>query len=452
MELQRLAAVTAARVLGSGATDVADLAYDAQRVTSDALFFCVPGSRVDGHELATEAVARGAAALVVQRELDVDVPQLLVEDVRDAMPRAAVEFFGAPTRELDVAAVTGTAGKTTTTYLLHAILEAAGRRPGLLTNLERRVGDARLPAELNTPEAIDLQRLFRDMLAAGNTTVAMEATSIAQVKRRLDGTRFAVLAFTNLSQDHLDFHGTMEEYFAAKRRLFDQAEQAVVSVADEWGRRLARELPDATVVDPDGPLEADLRLRGAFNRANALLAAASARALGVDEDAIVRGLESVRGVPGRFEEVDEGQPFTVLVDYAHKPGSLESVLTAARGIAAGRVICVFGCGGDRDRGKRPVMGRIASALADRAILTSDNPRSEDPRAIIDEVLAGAPELEVEPDRRAAIELALEGAREGDVVVIAGKGHEQGQEIAGRVHPFDDRSVAREVLRRMGAPA
>jgi UDP-N-acetylmuramoyl-L-alanyl-D-glutamate--2,6-diaminopimelate ligase len=450
MNLDRLAAAMSAP--GGDGTEIVDLAYQAQNVRPGTLFFCVPGSRVDGHELAPEAVSRGAVALVVQRELEVDVPQLLVEDVRASMPQAAVEFFGDPTRELDVAAVTGTAGKTTTTYLLHSILEAAGRRPGLLTNLERRVGNAQLPAELNTPEAIDLQSLFRDMLTAGNRTAAIEATSIAQVKRRLDGTRFAVLAFTNLSQDHLDFHGTMEEYFAAKRRLFDQAERAVVSVADEWGRRLARELPDAIVVDPDAPLDADLRLRGAFNRTNALLAAASARALGVDEDAIVRGLESVRGVPGRFEEVDEGQPFTVLVDYAHKPGSLESVLTAARGIAAGRVICVFGCGGDRDRGKRPVMGRIASALADRAILTSDNPRSEDPRAIIDEVLAGAPELEVEPDRRAAIELALESAREGDVVVIAGKGHEQGQEVAGRVHPFDDRSVAREVLRRMGAPA
>jgi UDP-N-acetylmuramoyl-L-alanyl-D-glutamate--2,6-diaminopimelate ligase len=450
MNLDRLAAAMSAP--GGDGTEIADLAYQAQNVRPGTLFFCVPGSRVDGHELVPEAIGRGAVALVVQRELEVDVPQLLVEDVRAAMPQAAVEFFGDPTRELDVAAVTGTAGKTTTTYLLHAILEAAGRRPGLLTNLERRVGDAQLPAELNTPEAIDLQRLFRDMLTTGNTTAAMEATSIAQVKRRLDGTRFAVLAFTNLSQDHLDFHGTMEEYFAAKRRLFDQAERAVVSVTDEWGRRLARELPDAIVVDPDAPLEADLRLRGDFNRTNALLAAAAARALAVDEDAIVRGLESVRGVPGRFEEVDEGQPFTVLVDYAHKPGSLESVLTATRGIAAGRVICVFGCGGDRDRGKRPVMGRIAATLADRAILTSDNPRSEDPRAIIEEVLAGAPELEVEPDRRAAIELALEGAREGDVVVIAGKGHEQGQEIAGRVHPFDDRNVAREVLRRLGAPA
>ncbi len=451
MKLERLAAAISARDPGEP-VEIADLAYDTRRVGPGTLFFCVPGSRADGHDLAAQAVEHGAVALVVERELPVAVPQLQVADARHAMPLAAVEFFGAPTRELDVAAVTGTAGKTTTTYLLHAILEAAGRRPGLLTNLERRVGGERLPADLNTPEAIDLQRLFRAMLDAGNTTVAMEATSIAQVKGRLDGTRFAVLAFTNLSQDHLDFHGTMEEYYAAKRRLFDQADDAVVSVGDDYGRRLAAELPHAILVDPSAPLDAELRLRGAFNRANAHVAAAVARALGIDDDAIVRGLESVDGVPGRFEEVDEGQPFTVLVDYAHKPGSLENVLRAARELAPGRLICVFGCGGDRDRGKRPLMGKIAIELADRAILTSDNPRSEDPRAIIDEVLAGAPELEVEPDRRAAIESALAGAGEGDVVVIAGKGHEQGQEIAGVVHPFDDRVVARDVLRRLGAPA
>jgi UDP-N-acetylmuramoyl-L-alanyl-D-glutamate--2,6-diaminopimelate ligase len=451
MNLERLAAAISTRVPGEP-VEIADLAYDTRRVGAGTLFFCVPGSRVDGHDLAAAAVERGAVALVAERELPLAAPQLLVDDVRRAMPLAAVEFFGDPTQELDVVAVTGTAGKTTTTYLLHAILDAAGRRPGLLTNLERRVGDDRLPADLNTPEAIDLQRLFRAMLDAGNATVAMEATSIAQVKGRLEGTRFAVLAFTNLSQDHLDFHGTMEEYYGAKRRLFDQADRAVVSVGDEYGRRLAAELPDAILVDPSAPLDVELRLRGAFNRANAQLAAAAARALGIDEDAIVRGLESVGGVPGRFEEVDEGQPFTVLVDYAHKPGSLESVLGAARELASGRLICVFGCGGDRDRGKRPLMGQIAAELSDRAILTSDNPRSEEPQAIIDEVLAGAPELEVEPDRRAAIESALAGAGEGDVVVIAGKGHEQGQEVAGEIHPFDDREVAREVLRRLGAPA
>jgi UDP-N-acetylmuramoyl-L-alanyl-D-glutamate--2,6-diaminopimelate ligase len=262
--------------------------------------------------------------------------------------------------------------------------------------------------------------------------------------------RFRVLVFTNLAHEHLDFHGTMEDYFAAKRRLFEQADVAVVNAGNEWGRRLASQLPDAVTFDASTALDAHLSLPGSFNMENALGAAAAARALGVDEDAIRRGLEAVRGVPGRFEEIDEGQDFRVIVDYAHKPASLENVLRAARELARGRVICAFGCGGDRDREKRPLMGRIAYELADLAIVTSDNPRSEEPLAIIEEVLRGAPELEIEPDRRAAIVKAIEAAREGDVVLIAGKGHEQGQEIAGVKHPFDDREVAREALRAVRA--
>jgi UDP-N-acetylmuramoyl-L-alanyl-D-glutamate--2,6-diaminopimelate ligase len=259
-----------------------------------------------------------------------------------------------------------------------------------------------------------------------------------------------VLVFTNLTQDHLDFHGTMEDYFAAKKRLFAQAERAVVNVGDEWGQRLARELPDATTFDAAADrLDADLKLPGSFNRENAVAAAAAARALGVADDAIHRGLEAVDVVPGRFELVDEGQPFTVVVDYAHTPDALETVLEAARELARRRVICVFGAGGDRDREKRPLMGRIVSELADDALVTSDNPRDEDPAAIAAAVVDGLA-LEVELDRRRAIERALESAEEGDVVVIAGKGHEQGQEIAGRKLPFDDREVAREGLRRLRA--
>jgi UDP-N-acetylmuramoyl-L-alanyl-D-glutamate--2,6-diaminopimelate ligase len=287
------------------------------------------------------------------------------------------------------------------------------------------------------------------MVAAGNTACAMEATSHASVQGRLDGVHFAVLVFTNLAHEHLDFHGTMEDYYAAKRRLFAQAEHAVVNVGDPWGRRLAAELGDAITFDAERDrLDADLKLRGRFNVENALGAAAAARALGSDEDAIRAGIEAVEGVPGRLELVDEGQPFAVIVDYAHKPASLERVLEEARGLAHGRVICVFGCGGDRDREKRPVMGHIAATLADVAIVTSDNPRSEDPQAIIDEILSGAAGLEVEPDRRAAIARAVELGREGDVVLIAGKGHEQGQEIAGVTQPFDDREVARELLRAL----
>jgi UDP-N-acetylmuramoyl-L-alanyl-D-glutamate--2,6-diaminopimelate ligase len=450
MDLERvIAALAPTAVVRHAPVDVRDLAYDSRTVASGALFFCVRGTHVDGHELAAEAVSRGAVALVVERELDVPVQQILVADSRRAMAAAAVAFFGDPSRELDVAAVTGTAGKTTTTYLLHEILRAAGRRPGLLTNMERRVGDETRAAALNTPEAIDLQRLFREMVDAGSTACAMEATSHASVQGRLDGVRFAVLVFTNLAHEHLDFHGSMDAYFQAKQRLFAQTERAVVNVGDEWGRRLAAELPDAVTFDAARDrLDAELRLRGRFNLENALGAAAAARTLGIGEDAIREGIEAVHGVPGRLEFLYEGQPFAVVVDYAHKPGSLERVLVELRHLARGRVLCVFGCGGDRDREKRPIMGRIAAKLADVAIVTSDNPRSEEPLAIIEEVLTGARGLEVEPDRRAAIARAIESAREGDVVLIAGKGNEQGQEIAGTVHPFDDRDVARELLRAL----
>jgi UDP-N-acetylmuramoyl-L-alanyl-D-glutamate--2,6-diaminopimelate ligase len=367
------------------------------------------------------------------------------------MPRAAVAFFGDPSREFDVVAVTGTSGKTTTVFLVHAILAAAGRRPAMLSSIERRVGDQVLEPSLNTPEAIDLQRLFRRMIDAGDDSCVMEATSIASSKGRLDGTRFAVLVFTNLSQDHLDFHGTMDDYFDAKRRLFAQADRAVVNIGDDYGRRLADELPGAVTFSADDPLPADLQLRGRFNRENALGAAAAARLLGADEDAIRRGLESVAGVPGRFEIVDEGQDFTVVVDYSHKPGALETVLREARALANGRVICVLGAGGDRDREKRPLMGRVSARHADEVIVTSDNPRSEDPAAIAAEIANGLA-VTIELDRRAAIARALELARPGDVVLIAGKGHERGQEFADRTIPFDDREVARELLHRLRAPA
>jgi UDP-N-acetylmuramoyl-L-alanyl-D-glutamate--2,6-diaminopimelate ligase len=454
MELARLIeAVAPAGVLHEAPVEIAELAYDTRGAVRGALFFCVRGASVDGHELAGEAVARGASALVVERPVDIAVPQLVVESVRKAMAPAAVRFFGDPSSAFDVVGVTGTAGKTTTTYLLYAILRAAGRKPALLTNIERRVGDDARPTGLNTPEAIDLQRLFRDMVEAGNRSCAMEATSHASAMGRLDGTRFAVLVFTNLAHDHLDFHGTMDEYFAAKARLFAQADRAVVNVADAYGRRLAEAIPAVIAFDPTRDrLDAQLRLRGRFNVENALAAAAAARALGIDADAIRTGIEAVEGVAGRFEEVDEGQPFRVFVDYAHKPASLENVLRTARELTSGRLICVFGCGGDRDRDKRPLMGRIAQELADVAIVTSDNPRSEAPLAIIDEILRGAPDLEVEPDRRAAISQAVSIARDGDVVVIAGKGHERGQEIAGVKHPFDDREVAREALHKVSARA
>src|SRR5437764_6069666 len=369
MDLERLvSALEPLEVLGRHSVEVRDLAYDAGAVTPDALFFAFPGTRADGHDFAPEAVERGAVALVVERALDVPVPQLVVRDARAAMAPAADVFFGEPTRELEVAGVTGTSGKTTTSLLLFAILAAAGRRPGLLGTIEARVGGERRGVVRTTPEAIDLQRVFREMLDVGDRSCAMEASSHASVLHRLDHVRFAALVFTNLSQDHLDFHGDMESYFDAKRRLFfaEPRPLAVVNVGDEYGRRLARELPEAITFSAEDSSALDgvgLRLQGRFNVANALGALNAARALGIGDDAIRHGLESVRGVPGRFESVDVGQPFEVIVDYSHTPDSLENALRAARDLvrgrgAPGRVVCVFGCGGDRDREKRPHMGRI----------------------------------------------------------------------------------------------
>jgi UDP-N-acetylmuramoyl-L-alanyl-D-glutamate--2,6-diaminopimelate ligase len=453
MQLERLiAALAPTDVVGDSALEIRELAYDAREVPRDSLFFCVLGAKADGHDFAADALERGAAALVVERRLEFDATQLVVPSVRAAMPLAAVEFFDDPTARLPVAAITGTNGKTTTAYLLRSILAVAGHRPALLTNVERRVGTEVREVGLNTPESIDLQRLFREMLEQGNRTCVMEATSMASAKGRLEGTRFAVLVFTNLTQDHLDFHGTMEEYFESKRRLFAQADRAVVNVGDEYGERLAAQLPAVIGFRPNDSLgDVELKLPGRFNLENALAAAAAARSLGIGAAAIKQGIEAVDRVPGRFEQVDEGQPFTVLVDYAHTPGALETALEAARDLGpGGRLICVFGAGGDRDRAKRPLMGQVVAELADVSLVTSDNPRSEDPASIAADVVDGL-DLEVELDRRRAIERALESARPGDVVVIAGKGHEQGQEIAGQKLPFDDREVAREALRRLGAP-
>jgi UDP-N-acetylmuramoyl-L-alanyl-D-glutamate--2,6-diaminopimelate ligase len=465
MDLERvIVALAPTDVVRRAPVEVVELAYDARAATPGSLFFCYAGSVADGHDFAAVAVENGAAALVCERPIDVPVPQLVVGDARAAMAVVADEFFSHPTRELTVAGVTGTNGKTTTAYLLHSILAAAGRSPALLGNIERVIGGVSRPAALNTPEAIDLQRLFREMLDAGNRSCAMEASSHASALHRLDRVRFAVLVFTNLTQDHLDFHGTMDAYFDAKLRLFlDTRPPAVVNVDDPYGRRLADELrggelltfglaPEADV-QPDALAGVDLKLGARFNVLNALGALAAGCLLGIDDATISRGIEALEGVPGRFEAIDEGQPFRVIVDFAHTPDSLECVLQEARELAQDRVICVFGCGGDRDRGKRPKMGRAASENADIVIVTSDNPRTEDPLAIIDDAMAGTGDnAEAEPDRAAAIERALKFAHEGDVVVIAGLAPEQGRQIGGRRYPWDDREVARDALRRLGAAA
>jgi UDP-N-acetylmuramoyl-L-alanyl-D-glutamate--2,6-diaminopimelate ligase len=475
-------------LMGPGAPEVeiSGLAYSSQSVTPGALFFCVPGFRSDGHDFAPDAVQRGAAALVTERRLDLGVPEVVVDDVRAAMGPAAARFYGDPTAELDVVGITGTNGKTTTAFLVRHLLEAAGRQAGLLGTVKRVVGGVEEEVERTTPEAIDLQETFRRMRDGGDSAAAMEVSSHALELGRVAGIRFACRVFTNLTQDHLDFHETMDAYFAAKRRLFDAPGPAVVNVDDEYGRRLAGEVDAVTfgiereadyrardiefdlmgsqflLESPDGELRIESPLPGLFNVQNVLGAVAAVRSLGVEQIS----LEGFGRVPGRFEAVDEGQDFGVLVDYAHTPDSLENVLRAARVVIArgapqgsprqqGRLHVIFGAGGDRDRGKRPLMGDAARRLADRVLVTSDNPRSERPEAIIDEVMEGAgPDAERELDRRRAITRAIEEAEPGDVVVIAGKGHEQGQEFEnGRKEPFDDVTVAREALRaRRGARA
>jgi UDP-N-acetylmuramoyl-L-alanyl-D-glutamate--2,6-diaminopimelate ligase len=449
--------------------EISALAYRSNSVTPGALFFCVPGFTSDGHDFAPDAVERGAAALVTQRRLDLGVPEVVVDDVRAAMGPAAARFYGDPTAQLEVVGITGTNGKTTTAFLVRHLLEAAGRQAGLLGTVKRVVGGVEEDVERTTPEAIDLQATFRRMLDAGDRAVAMEVSSHALELGRVAGIRFAVRVFTNLTQDHLDFHATMDAYFAAKRRLFDEpGPTSVVNVDDAYGRRIAAEVHavtfgiehDAdyrareidfdftgsrfTLDTPDGAIEVDSPLPGLFNVLNVVGAIAAVRSLGV-HDVSLDGFERV---PGRFEPVDEGQDFGVLVDYAHTPDSLENVLRTARELTRGRLHVVFGAGGDRDPTKRPLMGRAARELADRVLVTSDNPRNEEPESIIDQVMEGAgPDAERDADRRRAIGRAIADAEPGDVVVIAGKGHEQGQEFErGRKEPFDDKTVAREALR------
>lgn len=462
-------------------TDISLIVYRADQAVRGSVFACLRGVRADGHDFAPQAVANGASALLVERPLDLDVPQIQVPDGRLAMALAAVALEGDPSQQMAVVGVTGTNGKTTSAFLLHAVLEAAGYQTGLMGTIEARVGGVVEVVKHTTPESVDLQRLLARMRDAGDTACAMEVSSHALAQRRVAGLRFAAALFTNLTRDHLDYHADVEEYYVAKRALFIRPDgegpnpPGAANLDDEFGRRLAaesgaigfavdhpadvrpaeiRQSRDgfwARLATPRGSFELQSPLRGMFNISNVTGVVAVGELLGLDHDAVARGIAAVAGVPGRFEPVDAGQPFEVLVDYAHTPDSLENVLREARKLVPGgrRLVVVFGCGGDRDRGKRPQMGAIATALADIAIVTSDNPRTEDPDAIIHEIVVGAAsgpaKLIVEADRRRAIVLATELAEAGDVVVIAGKGHERGQERDGVISPFDDRNVAREVL-------
>ncbi len=484
MQLTALALAAGGTVAASdpGPVDVEGVSFDSRSVRAGDLFLCVPGARYDGHDHAAAAVAAGAVALAVERRLDLDVAQIVVPSVRAAMGPLAGELYGHPSRSLRLVGITGTNGKTTTTFMTESILSAAGYVTGLTGTVETRIAGEAEAVEHTTPEAPDVQRLLRRMVDAGVEAAAIEVSSHALDQGRVDGTWFSCVAFTNLTQDHLDYHGTMSAYYRAKASLFDpgRTAAAAVNVDDDHGREIAERVSggpvdlvtvaaagrdraaDVTVSDirprptgtdfalatPAGERDVALRLGGVFQAANAAVAAGVAVALGLDLDATVAGLESLAAVPGRFEAVDAGQDFGIVVDYAHTPDGVENVLRAARAVAAGgRVLCVFGCGGDRDRAKRPLMGRAAATLADHVVVTSDNPRTEDPYAIIAEILPGVRQgtatFDVEADRRAAIRLALGQACPGDVVVVAGKGHETGQEVDGVLHPFDDRAVARE---------
>lgn len=453
------------RLLGDGATDVAAISLNSRSVRPGTLFVCVVGTNHDGHDFAAAAVTDGAVAVVVERPLDVDVPQLIVASTRAAVGPLADALWGHPSRSgLRVVGVTGTNGKTTTCALMGSILEAHGWRTSVLGTLTQ----AR-----TTPEAPELQAKLAEWRDQGGSAVAMEVSSHALDQRRTDAVHFAAGVLTNVTQDHLDYHRTMDAYFEAKARLFEpgRVEVAVVNRADRWGRTLIERLraggqpvetfatDDATDLElaPDGSRfgwdghRVHLNLGGRFNVDNALAAATTARALGVPSATIAAGLESVARVPGRFESVDAGQPFTVLVDYAHTPDGLDKALRSARELTPGRLIVVFGAGGDRDHAKRPRMGEVTARLADLSVVTSDNPRSEDPEAIIADVVAGAASkdrLVIEVDRAAAIATAIAAASPGDVVVVAGKGHEKGQDIGGRILPFDDGATARTALQRI----
>jgi len=503
MRLDELSAVLGQTAQGApsvsdGAVEIGGLAHDSRAVKPGDLFICVGGFNSDGHDYAAAAVASGAAALVLERPLGLGVPEVVVDSARHAMAPLAACFYGHPDRTLAVVGVTGTNGKTTTAYLVRALLEACGRQCGLLGTVKSVIGGHERAVQRTTPEAIELQRDLRAMLDGGDRACAIEVSSHALELGRAQQIEFTAAVFTNLTQDHLDFHQTMEDYFQAKRLLFVPRDGppprvSVINVGDRYGQRLAAEIPDArtfaldapadysasdlecafdgcrfTLHTPAGEREMSLGLPGRFNVANALGALAAAHALGCELDTLVGALERGVHVPGRFEPVDEGQDFAVLVDYAHTPDSLENVLRAAGelvgggqsgpGAERGRVICVFGAGGDRDRGKRPLMGEIAARLAGVVFVTSDNPRSEEPDRIIAEIMAGVDVAARErvrtlSDRREAIMQAVACGGSGDVIVIAGKGHEQGQEFAaGRKLAFDDVEVAREALRARLASA
>lgn len=472
--VEQLASVADGRLVGDPAITVRDITHDSRQVGPGTMFVAVVGENHDGHRFVDDAVALGAPALLVQHQMNVDIPQIVVEDARAAMAPVAAEVHDNPSQKLSLIGVTGTNGKTTVTHMVESIVAAAGKTPGLIGTVHTRVGAENIPNSRTTPEATDFQRLLATMVDMGAEVVAAEVSSHALTMHRVDATRFSLSAFTNLSQDHLDFHGDMERYFAAKATLFEpsRSDQAVVFIDDPAGARLAEdlEIPATTVgnggdvfgrnvrvgldgssftlVCAEGEAEVSIRLGGSFNVDNALVAAGCALGAGIPLEAVARGLSGLAGVPGRFEVVSVDEAIRVLVDYAHTPAGISEAIAAVRKAGSNRVVAVIGAGGNRDRSKRPQMG-AAAAAADEVVVTSDNPRDEDPESILDQVMSGVPPettVRRQVDRREAITSAILDASDGDVVLILGRGHERGQEVGGgRSHPFDDRQVAREAL-------
>src|SRR5438128_4651770 len=482
-----VAALGETRMIGAPPAAIGGIAADSRKVVPGDCFVAVPGFKQDARRFVPEAIARGAAVIVSEGPPagDVGVAQIIVPSARTALARAAAAYYGHPSRQLTVVGITGTNGKTTTSYLVDALLQTRGLRTGVIGTIQYRIGAETLPAGQTTPEALELQSMLARMYADGVRGVAMEVSSHALALARVEGLTFDVAVFTNLTQDHLDFHGTLDEYRRAKRRLFELLAQspksgrtAVVNADDPSGAEMVRGLDVPTLSfglgasariravehastlqgirlharTPRGDLHLTSPLIGEHNVMNLLGAVGVGLALDLEPAAIARALGAVGAVPGRFEQVRAGQPFLVVVDYAHTPDALERVLATARKLTRGRLGVVFGCGGDRDRGKRPIMGEIAARLADRVWVTSDNPRSERPDAIIDEILVGvrragaAPgRFATEPDRARAIAAVLAWAEAGDTVVLAGKGHETYQIVGADTLPFDDREVARGIL-------
>lgn len=454
---------------GVGDVEISGICYDTREMRPGCLFVALPGYKTDGHRYIAQAMERGAAAVICRTPPEGAGPWLLAEDCRRALAAVSANWFGHPAKALTVIGVTGTNGKTTTTYLLKSVLEEVlGAGVGLIGTNQNMIGEKVLPAHRTTPESWEVQKLLREMADAGCTHVVMEVSSHALVLHRVDGIRFAAGIFTNLTRDHLDFHGTMEEYRRAKGLLFRQTGVAVLNLDDEAGRYYDETVPCPRFTYSENKDEADLtaknirlfpghvefeavargairRVRlpipGGFSIYNALGVVACGLALGLPLDGIADALAHAKGVKGRVEVVPTPADYTVIIDYAHSPDALENILTTVRDFTPRRVICLFGCGGDRDRSKRPIMGAVAAALADVTIVTSDNPRTEPPQAIIADILKGmepGAACVVEPDRRTAIRLALSRAQTGDVVVLAGKGHETYQEIDGVQHHLDER--------------